>query len=157
MRARSADASARGRRVCCGVPSAQASAEVPGRPAAQHGATRRHLGGPYDLWYDGATGAPATLSRNAMSVAKGDILELLITFVTDDACWGTAGNLIGFVHHRAWSRERPIPESAVPVEGQKLTVKVIHVVQDGEDLPAWSTFGGKFKIDFAASVSAVAT
>jgi hypothetical protein len=91
-----------------------------------------------------------------MPVAKGDILDLLVTYVSDDACWGTAGVLTGFVHHTGWSKARSIPESAVPIEGQKLTVKVTHVVQDGEQLPAWSTFGGKFKIDFAAAIPEVA-
>ena len=87
-----------------------------------------------------------------MPLAKGDILELLVTHVSDDACWGISGEFTGFVHHTGWSDKRPIPESAVPVEGQWLKVKVLHVVQDGEQLPAWSTFDGKFKIDFAAVV-----
>ena len=91
-----------------------------------------------------------------MPVAEGDILELLVTYVSGDACWGTAADLTGFIHHTGWSKERPIPDSAVPIEGQKLTVKVTHVVRDGEQLPAWSTFGGRFKIDFAAAVPAVA-
>lgn len=92
-----------------------------------------------------------------MPVAKGEILDLLVTYVSRDACWGTHGDLTGFVHHTGWSKERPIPESAVPIEGQQLTVKVIHIVQPGENLPAWCTFGGKFKIDFAATVPAVLT
>jgi hypothetical protein len=87
-----------------------------------------------------------------MSVEKGDILELLVTFVSGDACWGTSGNLTGFVHHTGWSEEPPIPESAVPVEGQTLTVKVIHVVQACERLPKWSTFDVKFKVDPVALV-----
>ena len=96
------------------------------------------------------------LCRNDMMLKQGDILDLLVTYVSGDACWGLFGNLIGFVHHSGWSKERPIPDSAVPMEGHLLRVKVIHVVAPGEQLPAWSTFGGKFDVAFAGAVPGVA-
>ena len=87
-----------------------------------------------------------------MPFAEGDNVELTVSFVTDDACWGTSGDAVGFVHHTGWSGQQPIPDSAVPREGQRLRVRVIRVVRPQEQLPPWTTFGGKYKIDFAAVV-----
>ena len=88
-----------------------------------------------------------------MGVAVGDVVELTIIEVAGYACWGEAGGQIGFVHCVEWSRLRPIPDSAVPEVGDKLRVKVFRVI-DGpqEQLPLDITFGGKFRVDFAASV-----
>ena len=87
-----------------------------------------------------------------MPLVKGEIVGLTVTFVTADGCWGIAGDWVGFVHHSGWSKERPIPESAVPSVGQVLRVRILKVVKLGEAVPAWATFGGKFNIDFSAMV-----
>lgn len=85
-----------------------------------------------------------------MEIAEGDILELLVMFVSSDACWGTSGDLTGFIHHKGWSARVPVPDSAIPIVGQTIRVRVVHVVEDDDQLPAWSTFGGKFKVNFSA-------
>jgi hypothetical protein len=89
-----------------------------------------------------------------MGVAVGDVVELTVKEVAGYACWGEAGGQVGFVHCVEWSRERPIPHDAIPKVGERLQVKVFRVI-DGpqEQLPLDITNCGKFRVDFAASVT----
>jgi hypothetical protein len=88
-----------------------------------------------------------------MSVAVGDVVTITVIDVAGYACWGVVDGQVGFVHCVEWSRERPIPEEAVPKVGDRLRVKVFRVVDvPQEQLPADVTFDGKFHVDFAGSV-----
>ena len=89
-----------------------------------------------------------------MGVSVGDIITLKVTDVAGYACWGVASGQVGFVHCVEWSWEKPVPEHQQPHVGDELLVKVFHLT-DGlyDQLPADVTFDGKFKVDFAASVS----
>jgi hypothetical protein len=57
------------------------------------------------------------------------------------------------VHCYEWSWDRPIPEADQPKVGHPLRVKVFRLVQEPqEQLPLDVTYGGRIKVDFAASV-----
>ncbi len=88
-----------------------------------------------------------------MGVAIGDIVTLTIIEVAGYACWGVADGQVGFVHCVEWSREKPVPDDAVPKVGDRLPVKVFHLTnKPQEQLPADVTYDGKFHVDFAGSV-----
>jgi hypothetical protein len=89
-----------------------------------------------------------------VGVSVGDVIELTVTDVAAYACWGVFGRQVGFVHCYEWSWERPIPEADQPKVGDQLKVKVFRVVNEKqESLPLDVTFGGRIKVDFAASVT----
>jgi hypothetical protein len=88
-----------------------------------------------------------------MGVAVGDIVTLTVTKVAGYACWGESGGQTGFVHCYEWSWDRPIPDSDVPIIGESLTARVLHLIDRSRDeIPLDVTFGGTIEVDFAASV-----
>jgi hypothetical protein len=88
-----------------------------------------------------------------MAVAVGDVVTLTVIEVVGYACWGITEGQVGFVHCYEWSWERPVPQADEPKVGDRLRVKVFRVVRESqEQLPLDVTFGGRIKVDFAASV-----
>jgi hypothetical protein len=88
-----------------------------------------------------------------VSVSVGDVVTLTVTEVADYACWGVVNSQVGFVHCYEWSWESPIPEADQPKVGDRLQAKVFRVVEGSQEhLPLDVTFGGRIRVDFAASV-----
>ena len=88
-----------------------------------------------------------------MGASVGDVIALTVSEIAGCACRRVAGGPVGFVHCDAWSWERPIPAADPPNIGDQLQVKAFRVVnQTQESLALDVTFGGRIKVDFAASV-----
>jgi hypothetical protein len=90
-------------------------------------------------------------------IATGDIRDARIVYVSGYGCWCEIEGVMGFMPYEGWSSERPIPESAVPLEGQRLPVRVVHVLGPDRAVPEWATFGGRYNIKFTAAIQGVAT
>jgi hypothetical protein len=89
-----------------------------------------------------------------MNIKIGDIVRLTVTKVSDYACWGAAGDQVGFVHCVDWSAAKPVPDSKLPKIGDQLRVKVFRLVTESQDaLPADVTFGGTIIVHFAGSAA----
>jgi hypothetical protein len=92
------------------------------------------------------------LGEGFMGVSLGDVVTLTVTEVAGYACWGVVDGQVGFVHCSEWSWERPIPEANQPRVGDCLRAQVFRLVlEPQETLPLDVTFGGRIRVDFAAS------
>ena len=91
-----------------------------------------------------------TLARTPSEMKVGDIVDLQVTRVSGYACWGNAEGKTGFSHCVDWS-----PDSACPVVGQTIKVRVFHLTGEGEKLPLDVSHNGEIHVDFACSISLV--